>query len=67
VKCICYLELHCPDWDEREKIQDPEAVKPEDWDESAPRQIPDTTAEKPDGWLDDEPDMVPDPEVGQHL
>ena len=26
-------------WDEREKISDPEAVKPDDWDEDAPRQV----------------------------
>ena len=29
------------DWDEREKIPDPDAVKPEDWDEDAPAQIVD--------------------------
>ena len=51
------------DWDEREKIPDPEAVKPEDWDEDAPRKVLDESAEKPDGWLDDEPDMIPDPDA----
>lgn len=51
------------DWDEREKIPDPMASKPEDWDEDAPRQILDESAEKPDGWLDDEPDMIPDPDA----
>ena len=51
------------DWDEREKIPDPEAVKPDEWDEDAPRMILDESAVKPEGWLDDEPDMIPDPEV----
>lgn len=52
------------DWDEREKIPDPEATKPDDWNEDAPRTIIDQSATKPDGWLDDERDMIPDPEVG---
>jgi len=37
------------------------AVKPDDWDEDAPRQIPDEDAEKPEGWLDHEPADMPDP------
>lgn len=49
------------DWDEREKIPDSTAKKPEDWDEDAPRQIPDPNARKPDGWLDDEMELIPDP------
>ena len=49
--------------DEREKIPDPEASKPEDWDESAPQKILDESAEKPSGWLDDEPDMIADPDA----
>ena len=49
--------------DEREKIPDPEASKPEDWDESAPQKIVDDSAEKPSGWLDDEPDMIADPDA----
>ncbi|KAL3215902.1 hypothetical protein MRX96_033374 [Rhipicephalus microplus] len=48
------------DWDEREKVPDPNAVKPDDWDEDAPREIPDPDAKKPVGWLDDEPKLVPD-------
>ena len=38
-------------------------MKPEDWDEDAPKQIPDEDAEKPEGWLDDEPADLPDPGV----
>ena len=29
------------DWDERERIRDPAAVKPEDWDENEPQKIVD--------------------------
>ena len=42
-------------------LVDPEATKPDDWDESEPRTIVDEDAEMPDGWLEDEPDMVSDP------
>ncbi|CAH0388993.1 unnamed protein product [Bemisia tabaci] len=49
------------EWDEREKIPDPEAVKPDDWDETLPATIVDPAAEKPAGWLDDEPEFIPDP------
>nr|CAD7443778.1 unnamed protein product [Timema bartmani] len=49
------------DWDEREKIADPDAHKPDDWDEDAPATIPDESATRPDGWLEDEPEMIPDP------
>merc|ERR1712029_451755 len=38
------------------EIDDPNAFKPEDWDESQPRQILDELAEMPDGWLEDEPE-----------
>ena len=38
-------------------------MKPDEWDEDAPRMILDESAVKPEGWLDDEPDMIPDPEV----
>lgn len=31
------------DWDEREKISDPDSKKPDDWDEDEPPQIPDTS------------------------
>jgi calnexin len=37
------------DWVDEEMIPDPEAVKPEDWDEEAPRMIEDPKAVKPDG------------------
>lgn len=43
------------------RIPDPEAKKPDDWDEDAPREIPDEEAQKPEGWLDDEPDEIDDP------
>lgn len=43
------------------RISDPEATKPDDWDEDAPKEIPDMDAEKPEGWLDDEPDEIDDP------
>lgn len=43
------------------RIADPEATKPEDWDEDAPRMIEDEEAEKPEGWLDDEPAEIDDP------
>ena len=45
------------------RIADPDAAKPEDWDEDAPRQVPDEDADKPEGWLDDEPAQVDDPGV----
>lgn len=48
------------DWDEREKISDPDSKKPDDWDEDEPPQIPDTSTGKPEGWLDDEETMIPD-------
>ena len=50
-------------WDEREKVADPESVKPPDWDEDQPRQIVNEASIKPDGWLDDEPDNIPDPDA----
>jgi hypothetical protein len=49
-------------WVDTRKIADPAAVKPDDWDEDAPYEIPDEDAEKPEGWLDDEPAYVPDPD-----
>lgn len=51
------------DWDEREKIVDPEAKKPDDWNEDAPKQITDPKAVKPADWLDDESEMVSDPDA----
>jgi calnexin len=52
-------------WDDREQIQDTDAVKPADWDESAPKQIIDAEASMPEGWLEDEPDLVADPAAVQ--
>lgn len=46
------------------RMSDPEASKPDDWDEDAPRQIEDPEDEKPEGWLDDEPEEIDDP--GEH-
>ena len=43
------------------RIPDPEASKPDEWDEDAPRQIVDEEAEKPEGWLDNEPEEIDDP------
>ncbi|OXU17886.1 hypothetical protein TSAR_005515 [Trichomalopsis sarcophagae] len=43
------------DRDEREKIPDPIAVKPEDWDEDAPAQIVNENDQVPEGWIEDEP------------
>ncbi|KAG8592691.1 hypothetical protein GDO81_000591 [Engystomops pustulosus] len=51
------------EWDERPKIPDPHAVKPEDWNEGGAAKIEDVDAVKPEGWLDDEPPLVPDPEA----
>ena len=43
------------------RIADPDAKKPDDWDEDAPYEILDDEAQKPEGWLDDEPLSIPDP------
>ncbi|GAB1601729.1 calnexin-like isoform X1 [Argonauta hians] len=51
------------DWDDREKIADPDAVKPEDWDEDQPEKIVDEDAVKPAGWLDEEPEDISDPDA----
>ena len=45
------------------RIPDPEAVKPDDWDEDAPAKINDPDAVKPEGWLDDGPEFIPDPDA----
>lgn len=55
------LDVKPADWDEREKIPDTEARKPDDWDENAPQYITDPSATKPADWLDDEPENIPDP------
>lgn len=51
------------DWVDQARIPDPEAKKPEDWDEDAPYEIVDEDAKKPDDWLDNEPTVIPDPEA----
>lgn len=35
-------------------IKDETATKPDDWDESAPKEIVDEAAEKPADWLEEE-------------
>lgn len=47
------------------RIPDPEAKKPEDWDENEPQYIADPEAKKPEGWLEDEPPRIPHPEHGK--
>lgn len=47
--------------DEREKIPDLEATKPDDWDENEPKQIVDTEAVMPSDWLVNEPLTIADP------
>ncbi len=47
----------------RVRIPDPEAVKPDDWDEDAPAKIEDPDAVKPEGWMDDGPEYIPDPDA----
>ena len=49
------------------RIADPEATKPDDWDEDAPRMIEDDEAEKPEGWLDDEAAEIDDPGTPEPL
>lgn len=41
------------------EIEDPNQVKPADWDER--EKIPDPTAEKPEDWDEDAPMKIPDP------
>eukprot|EP00004_Rigifila_ramosa_P002811 TRINITY_DN1287_c0_g1_i1.p1 TRINITY_DN1287_c0_g1~~TRINITY_DN1287_c0_g1_i1.p1 ORF type:complete len:584 (+),score=148.77 TRINITY_DN1287_c0_g1_i1:1-1752(+) len=49
-------------WVDEPKMKDVTAVKPDDWDETAPKTIVDENDTKPDDWMDDEPEMVDDPE-----
>ncbi|CAK8689641.1 unnamed protein product [Clavelina lepadiformis] len=51
------------DWDflPAKEIKDPDAKKPEDWDER--EKIPDPEDEKPEGW--DKPEHIPDPDASQ--
>ncbi|KAF2071555.1 hypothetical protein CYY_007127 [Polysphondylium violaceum] len=50
-------------WVDEETIKDPEATKPEDWDETQPARIEDPEAVKPDDWQDNEPELVPSDET----
>ncbi|KAK3675711.1 hypothetical protein LTR78_004352 [Recurvomyces mirabilis] len=50
-------------WVDEARIADPEAKKPEDWDEDAPYEVVDEEATMPEDWLVDEPSMVADPEA----
>ena len=50
-------------WVDQAKMEDKNAVKPDDWDESAPEYIEDSKAAKPKNWLDNEPKEVPDPDA----
>jgi len=52
-------------WVDNAKIPDTTAVKPDDWDESAPATIVDKDDTKPDDWLDDEPSTISDPEASK--
>jgi hypothetical protein len=51
------------DWVDTKRIADPDATKPDDWDEDAPYEILDEDAVKPEGWLDNEPSTIPDPDA----
>jgi calnexin len=50
-------------WIDEARIPDPEATKPEDWNEDAPFEIVDEEATMPEDWLENEPLAVPDPEA----
>ncbi len=49
------------DWVELKKIRDPKAIKPEDWDEEQPYQIPDPNAVKPNDWDEEMEEYISDP------
>jgi len=50
------------DWVDDETIADPDATKPSDWDEDAPKYIPDPEASKPSDWDENEPEQIPNPD-----
>ncbi|QPG72776.1 hypothetical protein FOA43_000077 [Brettanomyces nanus] len=52
-------------WVDEEFIRDPNAVKPENWDEDAPYMIADPSATKPNDWDEDTPVSILDPEASQ--
>lgn len=49
------------DWVDEEQIPDTTAVKPDDWDEDAPKRIPDPEASQPSDWLESEASFIRDP------
>ena len=49
------------DWVDHEKMADPEAKKPEDWDENAPQQIEDADAKMPAEWDEAAEKKISDP------
>ncbi|QDZ25677.1 calnexin [Chloropicon primus] len=51
------------DWVDEPQFPDPDATKPDDWDEDAPAKIPDADATKPADWDEDMPLEVTDPEA----
>ncbi len=51
------------DWVDAAEIDDPAAVKPDDWDEDQPRKVVDDKAVKPANWADDAQEQIPDPEA----
>ncbi|KAK9455391.1 Calreticulin family-domain-containing protein [Dipodascopsis uninucleata] len=64
------LEIEDPDdvkpadWVDDAMIPDPEqSTKPEDWDETEPREIPDPDAVKPEDWDEDMEELIPDPDA----
>jgi len=56
-------DVKTSDWVDNRMIADPEAKKPEDWDETEPPYIDDQDAVMPEGWLEDEPKEIPDPDA----
>merc|ERR1719379_2094438 len=51
------------DWVHNAKMDDPEAVKPDDWDEDEPRTIADPEASMPTGWVEEASKKIPDPQA----
>jgi len=51
------------DWVHNAKMNDPEAAKPDDWDEDEPRTIADPEASMPTGWVEEATKKIPDPQA----
>eukprot|EP00941_MAST-03F_sp_MAST-3F-sp1_P006225 g6225.t1 len=65
-KVIDDLNDEKPDtWVDVKKISDPDATKPEDWNETAPKKIRDPDATMPDDWEEETPLKIPDPEANE--